>query len=85
MNLSTIINKPVYAIDNKNIFGLRIISGVIIGIEFTHNKPKYCIGFGDNSIWVNDVAESKEALIELLKLPDLKEVKKVGSNHKIQI
>ncbi len=83
MDLSTIIGKPVHAIDNKGTFGMRIISGVIIGIEFTHNKPKYCIGFGDNSVWVNNVAETKEELLEQLNLPNLDDVKEKGSTHKI--
>ena len=83
MDLTTIIGKPVHALDNKGVFGLRIISGIIIGIQFTHNKPKYCIGFGDNSVWVNNVAETKDELIELLNLPNLTDVKEKGSNVKI--
>jgi hypothetical protein len=85
MDLSKIINKTVYGIDNKNIFGIRIISGIIIGIEFTFNKPKYCIGFGDNSVWVYDIAETKEQLIELLNLPDIEKVRKIGCTHKIEL
>jgi len=84
MDLSTIIGTPVHAIDNKGIFGLRIISGVIVGIQFTHNKPKYCVGFGDSSVWVNNVAENEEDLLKLLKLPKLDEVKKKGANHNIK-
>ena len=84
MDLSTIINKPVYAI-HKNSWGMNIISGLIIGIEFTHNKPKYCIGFGNNSVWVNDVAETKEQLLEQLNLPNLDEVKKIGTSIKISL
>jgi len=83
MDLTTIIGKPVHAIDNKGTFGIRFISGVIIGIEFTHSKPKYCIGFGNNSVWVNSVAETKEELIEQLNLPNLDKVKEIGSTHKI--
>ena len=82
MDLTKIIGKPVHAIDNKGIFGIRIISGIIIGIQFTHNKPRYCIGFGSNSVWVNDVAETKEELTELFKLPDLEKVKEIGANIK---
>lgn len=83
MDLSSIIGKPVHAIDNKGVFGLRIISGVIVGIEFTFNKPKYCVGFGNNSVWVNAVAETEEELIALLKLPKLDNIKESGSSHNI--
>jgi len=85
MDLTIIIGTPVHSAVKSGIFGLKIISGVIIGIEFTHNKPKYCIGFGDNSVWVYNIAESKEELIELLKLPDLDVVKLEGSNHRIEL
>lgn len=84
MDLSNIINKPVHAI-HKNSWGMNIISGVIIGIEFTHHKPKYCIGFGNNSVWVNDVAETKEELLEQLNLPTLDKVKEIGTNIKINL
>lgn len=85
MDLTTIIGKPVHSVVKTGIFGLKIVSGVVIGIEFTHNKPKYCIGFGNNSVWVNNIAESKEVLIELLNLPNLDEVKLEGSNHRIEL
>lgn len=79
MDLSTIMGKPVHGIYNNG-WGMKIISGVIIGVEFTFHKPKYCIGFGNNSVWVNAIAENKEQLMALFNLPELDKVKEIGSN-----
>lgn len=70
----------VHSIVDKGIFGLRVISGIVIGIEYTNKTPKYCIGFGDNSVWVNKVATNDKELLEMLKLSDLEKVKEVGAN-----
>jgi len=71
---------PVYSVVDKGIFGLRVISGIIVGIQFTHTNPLYCIGFGDNSVWVSKIAKSKEEFLEMFELPNLDNVKSNGAN-----
>ena len=71
------INKAVYGITENSPFGLRIIAGIVTGVSYTEeHSPRYEITFGKNRVWVNKIAESKTALVELLQLPDLQKVAK---------
>ena len=70
------INKAVYGLTDRSIFGVKIISGIITGVSYSEDyPPKYEITFGKNKTWVDKIAESKEDLITLLEIADLKRVK----------
>lgn len=70
------IKKTVYAIVDSGVFGMRIVSGIVTGIQFTEGKPRYSVVFGANQWWTTKIAEDKEELLELLELPKLDEVRK---------
>lgn len=74
--MESIINKAVYGLQDNSIFGLKIISGVVVGTSYSEDAlPKYEISFGKNRVWVQNIAQSVEELIKLFNLADLKRVK----------
>ena len=74
--METKINKVVYSLADRSAFGVRIISGIVKGVSYSEDfPPKYEITFGKNKTWVDKIAESKEELITLLEIADLKRVK----------
>ncbi len=74
--METKINKAVYGLADRSTFGVRIISGIVTGVSYSEDfPPKYEITFGKNKTWVDKIAESKEELITLLEIADLKRVK----------
>lgn len=68
------INTPLYGVVDRGIFGLRIIYGIVIGVQYTSNKPKYCIASDNSSVWTDNVSDSPEGLIELLNIPTPTEI-----------
>ena len=74
--METKINRAVYGLTDRSAFGVRIISGIVTGVSYSEDfPPKYEITFGKNKTWVDKIAESKEELITLLEIADLKRVK----------
>lgn len=74
--METKINKAVYGLADRSTFGVRIISGIVTGVSYSEDfPPKYEITFGKNKTWVDKITESKEELITLLEITDLKRVK----------
>ena len=74
--METKINKAVYGLADRSTFGVRIISGIVTGVSYSEDfPPKYEITFGKNKTWVDKIVESKEELITLLEIADLKRVK----------
>ena len=74
--METKINKAVYGLADRSTFGVRIISGIVTGVSYSEDfPPKYEITFGKNKTWVDKITESKEELITLLEIADLKRVK----------
>lgn len=71
---------PVYSVIETGIFGLRVICGVIIGVQLTNNEPRYCIGYEKNSYWVNKVALNKDDLLNMLQVPNLSDVANIGAD-----
>jgi len=69
------MGQPVYAIIDRKTFGMRFVSGIVTGVRYTENKPVYTIEFGKNRWESSMIAESKEDLLENIKLPTLDRVK----------
>ena len=70
------INKAVYGLADRSIFGVKIISGIVTGVSYSEDYlPKYEITFGKNKAWVDKIAESKDELLLLLEITDLKRLK----------
>lgn len=65
---------PVYGIIKNGIFGMRIVAGKVVGIEFTNGDTNYCINSSDGSRWTTNVALNKDELLEKLNLPDLNKI-----------
>lgn len=76
------ISKPIYGIINSGIFGAQIISGIVVGIEYTEEEPIYTIAFGKNSWRTTIVTEDKEELFKLLNIASLDRVKET---HNLKI
>jgi hypothetical protein len=74
------IGKAVYGLSDRSIFGFKVVSGIITGVSYSEeSSPKYEITFSANKVWVNSIAESKEELIDLFNLADLRRVKETHS------
>jgi len=69
------IKKPVYAIVDSGVFGLRIVSGIVTGKRYTEGEPVYTIQFGKDSWTSSQIAHSKEELVEMFELPELKRIR----------
>lgn len=76
------IGNPKYGIIDSDLFGVRIISGIVTGIRYTENKPVYEISFGKNKWWTSEIAESPEEIFKVLNLASLDRIKET---HGLQI
>lgn len=61
----------VYGLVDRGTFGIRIVIGVIIGVEFTKDEPRYCLDHMGNKVWTSKVTEDREALLDMMELPKL--------------
>ena len=68
------IKKARYGIIGNKMFGMRIVTGIVTGIRYTEDKPKYEISFGKDKYWCDAIASTKEELIELMELASLERV-----------
>jgi hypothetical protein len=76
------IGKARYGIIDSNLFGIRIISGIVTGIRYTESKPQYEISFGKNSWWTSEITDNPEDIIKFFKLASLERIKET---HGLQI
>jgi hypothetical protein len=65
------MGKPKYGVIDANLFGFRVVSGIVTGIQYTEDKPLYQLSFGKNSWWTPHIAETPEELFSILELPPL--------------
>jgi hypothetical protein len=65
---------PVYGIIKRGTFGIRIIAGKVIGVQFTKGDINYCLNSSEGSVWTTNVALDKEELLDKLQLPDLNKI-----------
>jgi hypothetical protein len=68
------INKPLYGLVDRGVFGVRIISGIVIGVQYTAKEPLYCIATENSSVWTSVVADDIDGLVKLLNIPSPKEI-----------
>lgn len=69
------IGEPKYGIIDNDLFGVRIVAGIVTGVRFTEDVPIYEISFGKNSWWVSEVSDCVEDIVSKLKLVNLTRVK----------
>ena len=74
------LNTEVYGILDNDVFGLRIVMGIVTGVEYTEDAPIYTIAFGKNKWRTSIVTSNKEHLLDLALLtPVLSRVRKVNN------
>lgn len=76
------IGKPKYGLLDSGIFGLRIVAGIVTGIQYTEDKPLYQIRFGKDCWWSSKIADSPEELIKFFELASLERIEKT---HELKI
>jgi len=64
-----------YGIIDSGLFGMKIVAGVVTGIQFTEDKPLYKISFGKDSWWTSEITESVDDIVKAMKLAPLDRVK----------
>lgn len=69
-----LMNKPIYGVVDRGIFGVRVVTGIITGVQFTDNLPLYKIEYKDGSVWTDKVTDNVEKLLELMSVIPLKNI-----------
>lgn len=71
-----------YGIIDSGIFGFRVISGIVTGIQFTEEDPIYELSFGKNRWNTTKIFDNKEDLISALNIASLERVRET---HRLKI
>lgn len=74
-HLKTIFGKARYGIIDSGIFGFRLISGIVTGIQFTEEDPIYEISFGKNKWNTTKIFDNINDLFLALNIAPLERVK----------
>ncbi|HSE99786.1 MAG TPA: hypothetical protein VLA48_02730 [Nitrososphaeraceae archaeon] len=76
------IGQPRYAIIDAGLFGVRIVSGIVVGFRFTEEEPIYEIAFGRDKWWSSIITDNTDDIISHLKLGSLERIRE---SHKLSI
>lgn len=80
--MTEIIGKAKHAVIDRNIFGCRIVSGIVTGVRFTEDKPLYCISMGRDSWWTEYIFDNLHDLVDSL---DIVSLDRVMETHGLKI
>jgi len=69
------IGQARYGIIDSGIFGFRVISGIITGVQFTEEEPIYEISFGKNKWNTSKIFDNKDTLLSALNITSLERIK----------
>lgn len=75
-SIDKLYGMSVYAVANRGVFGFRVYTGIITGVQFTSDKPKFYVkGGGDKGFeggWFTEVTDSKDEMLEMIETPNLR-------------
>lgn len=71
------MSKSIYGVVDSGVFGLRIVTGIVTGVQYTKTKPLFKIEYKDGSVWTDKVADNKDDLFKLMNVTPLEEVEKL--------
>ena len=69
------IGKPKYGIIDTGVFGIRIIMGIVTGVQYTEDKPIYEISYGKDKWETTEITDDINVVISSLKLVSLDKIK----------
>lgn len=72
-----LMSMPVYGVVDRGIFGVRVVTGIITGVQFTENLPLYKIEYKDGSVWTDKVTTDVNELLQLMQVTPLDSITKL--------